>query len=199
MAELSPSIEHLIHCLRGLPGVGPKSAQRMALDLLERTPERAARLAEALQTVLNKVQRCTQCQNLCESAVCELCADPCRDASQLCVVESPLDVMAIEQSGAFKGGYFVLKGRLSPLDGLGPDEIGLPRLAQRLDQGNVGELILATSSTVEGEATAEFIVQMAKPHGIAVSRLARGIPLGGELGLVDRHTLSHALNGRKAF
>lgn len=199
MAELSPSIEHLILCLRGLPGVGPKSAQRMALDLLERTPDRAARLAEALSDALEKVQRCSRCQNLCESPVCEICNEVRRDPAQLCVVESPLDVLAIEQSGAFKGHYFVLRGRLSPLDGLGPDEIGLPLLAVRLSGGEVGELILATSSTVEGEATAEFIVQMAKPHGIAVSRLARGIPLGGELGLVDRHTLTHALTGRKAF
>ena len=199
MSGLGPVIDHLIQCLRVLPGVGPKSAQRMALELLEREPERTARLADALLTALDRVQRCQRCHNLTEEPLCQVCTDARRDGAQLCIVESPLDVVAIEQSGAFRGFYFVLQGRLSPLDGMGPAEIGLPLLETRLQDGIVRELILATSSTVEGEATAEFIASMARPHGLSVSRLARGIPSGGELGLVDRHTLTHAFSGRKLF
>ncbi len=199
MSGLGPVIEHLILCLRVLPGVGPKSAQRIALDLLERKPERAARLAEALTAALERVCRCRKCQNLGETELCTICSDPRRDAAQLCIVESPLDVLAIEQSAAFRGCYFVLQGRLSPLDGIGPDAIGLPLLEHRLQDGQLRELILATSSTVEGEATAEYIARMAQPRGLPVSRLARGIPAGGELGLIDRHTLGHAFMGRKPF
>lgn len=196
---LGRRIEHLINCLRVLPGVGPRSAQRIALDLLEHQPERAAALAAALQDALAVVVRCECCQNLTEQPVCSLCADAERDDTLLCVVESPLDVIALEQSGAYGGRYFVLRGRLSPLDGRGPQEIGLPRLERRLAEGRVSELILATSSTVEGEATGEFVAQMARQRGVTVTRLAQGIPLGGELGGVDRHTLGHALSGRKVY
>lgn len=199
MKGLPPSIEDLIHSLRVLPGVGPKSAQRMALELLEKQPERAARLAESLTKALDCIIRCERCQNLSESPLCDLCQDTSRDHTQMCVTESPLDVLAIEQSGAYRGRYFVLKGRLSPLDGLGPAEIGLASLQKVLDTGEISELILATSATVEGEATAEFIAQMVRGLDIELTRLAQGIPQGGELGTIDRYTLGHAFSGRKSF
>ncbi len=199
MSALTPATDHLIQCLRILPGVGPKSAQRMALELLEKDPERARALAQSLLTALERVKHCERCQNLSEEPLCAVCQDERRNERVLCVTESPLDVIAIEGAGAFDGQYFVLKGRLSPLDGIGPAEIGLPLLKKRLEESPVEELILATSATAEGEATAEFIAQMIRGKEIRLTRLAQGIPSGGELGSIDRNTLGHAFSGRKVF
>ncbi len=197
MSTLPPLLNRLTEALRCLPGVGPKSAQRMAFHLLERDREGAVRLADALREAAEKIGRCGQCRTLSETETCQTCADVRRDRSLLCVVESPLDVQAMEQATGFRGLYFVLMGHLSPLDGIGPEEIGLDRLEARLDGGEVKEIILATGSTVEGEATAHFIGEMVAARGIRVTRLAHGIPLGGELGYVDSGTLSHAFNGRR--
>ncbi|CBL46941.1 Recombinational DNA repair protein (RecF pathway) [gamma proteobacterium HdN1] len=195
--RLSPAIARLVDALRQLPGVGPKSAQRMALFLLERNRRAAANLADALQNALATVRRCRQCRLLCENELCEICAHSERDHSLLCVVESPADVFAIEQSGAFRGVYFVLSGRLSPLDGIGPEQLGLVDLQARLANGGINELILATSATLEGEATAFYLSEMANEAGITATRIAQGVPIGGELEQVDSHTLSLALAGRK--
>lgn len=197
--RLSPAILQLVNALRQLPGVGPKSAQRMAFQLLERNRHGAALLAESLQTALEKVTRCQQCRMLCESPLCDVCSHTARDRSILCVVETPADVFAIEQAGAFRGVYFVLSGRLSPIDGIGPDQLGLSQLSARLAEGEVKELILATSATVEGEATAHYLSEIAADCGVAASRIAQGVPIGGELEQVDSHTLSLALSGRKRF
>jgi recombination protein RecR len=193
----SPLIGRLIEALRRLPGVGPKSAQRMAYHLLERDREGARRLAEALIEAVEKVGHCSRCRTLSEAELCAICADARRDPSLLCVVESPTDVNALEQSTDFRGLYFVLMGRLSPLDGIGPEEIGLDRLIARLGEGTVAEVILATNPTVEGEATAHYIGELVRERGIRVTRLAHGIPLGGELEYVDGSTLSHAFAGRR--
>lgn len=197
--RLSPSIQQLINALRQLPGVGPKSAQRMAFHLLERNRHGAALLADALQDALEKVARCKRCRMLCENDLCEICSHSSRDQTVLCVVESPADVFAIEQSGAFRGVYFVLSGRLSPIDGVGPDQLGLADLRNRLLGGDIKELILATSATVEGEATAFYLSELANDAGVAASRIAQGVPIGGELEQVDSHTLTLALSGRKRF
>lgn len=197
--RLSPSILQLINALRQLPGVGPKSAQRMAFHLLERNRNGAGLLSDALQDALEKVTRCHQCRMLCEGALCDICSHPVRDRTLLCVVESPADVFAIEQAGAFRGLYFVLSGRLSPIDGIGPDQLGLSQLRSRLAEGEIKELILATSATVEGEATAHYLSELAGETGVEASRIAQGVPIGGELEQVDSHTLSLALSGRKRF
>jgi len=193
----SPLIDRLIEALRCLPGVGPKSSQRIAYHLLERNREGARRLSAALQEAADKVGRCSECRTLSETALCRLCASDKRDAAQLCVVENPVDVQAIEQTTSFKGRYFVLMGHLSPLDGIGPEDIGLDQLEQRLRQGAVREVILATNPTVEGEATAHYIADMAREYGIRASRIAYGVPFGGELEYVDAGTLSHAIAGRR--
>jgi len=193
----SSSLDELIQSLGCLPGVGRKSAQRMALHLLERDQAGASRIADALNAALANVRHCQRCRNFCDSEVCEICNDAKRDQAAICVVEAPADVIAVESSGAFGGRYFVLMGKLSPLDGYGPDEIGLEQLEQQLGEGDVRELILATSATVEGDITAQYIADVAAGHGIASSRLARGIPLGGELEFVDSGTLSRALQGRQ--
>ncbi len=193
----SPLIGRLIEALRCLPGVGPKSAQRMAYHLLERNRDGARRLAEALVEAVERVGHCRDCRTLTEAEVCPLCSSPRRDRSLLCVVESPTDVQALEQSTGFQGLYFVLLGHLSPLDGIGPEDIGLDRLAARLDGGEVQEVILATNPTVEGEATAHYIGEMVHSRGIRVTRIAHGVPLGGELEYVDGGTLSHAFHGRR--
>lgn len=192
-----PLLEQLMEALRCLPGVGPKSAQRMAFHLLERDRDGARRLAGVLEQAVERIGHCGRCRALSESATCALCANPNRDDAQLCVVESPADVLALEQATGFRGRYFVLGGHLSPLDGIGPRELGLDRLEQRLAEGTVAEVILATNPTVEGEATAHYIGDMARERRIRTTRIAHGVPLGGELEYVDGGTLSHAFAGRR--
>lgn len=192
----SPLIEQLIAGLRVLPGVGPKSAQRMALYLLERNRVGATQLANALLEAADKVQQCSSCRTLTEQPLCALCNSHRRDASSLCVVESPADVFALEQSGTFTGKYFVLHGRLSPIDGIGPAELGMDLLEQRL-ASEVSEVIVATNLTMEGEATAHYIAEKARRLGIKVTRIAHGVPLGGELEYIDGGTLAHALASRR--
>ena len=193
----SASLEELIAALKALPGVGRKSAQRMALHLLERDQAAARRIAESLLHALDTVSHCQRCRNFADTELCEICGDPERDENTICVVETPADVFAVEASAAYRGRYFVLLGRLSPLDGYGPDQLGLDLLEQRLADGDVSELILATRATVEGDITAQYIADIAGRHGVKSSRLARGIPLGGELEFVDGGTLSRALSGRQ--
>jgi recombination protein RecR len=182
--------------LRCLPGVGPKSSQRMAFHLLERDRQGAFHLAESLAEAVDKIGHCLTCQTLSSNDECALCSDDKRDKQLLCVVETPADVMAIEGATSFKGVYFVLNGRLSPLDGLGPADIGLDKLASRVEQGVLKEIILATNPTVEGEATAHYIAEMAKKYNVRATRIAHGVPLGGELEYIDGGTLSHAFSGR---
>ena len=189
-------LEQLIDALRVLPGVGQKSAQRMAYHLLERQRDGGRRLADALAEAMERIGHCQRCRDFSETTVCPTCASSARDAHLLCVVETPADRLAIEQATGFRGLYFVLQGRLSPLDGIGPRELGLDRLAQRLEEGEVQELIVATNPTVEGEATAHYLAQLARARGVHPSRLAHGVPLGGELEYVDRGTLSHAFGSR---
>ncbi|WP_347332363.1 recombination mediator RecR [Marinimicrobium locisalis] len=195
----SPLIDDLISALRCLPGVGPKSAQRMVLHLLEHNREGAARLARSLDKAIEGVGRCQRCRTLTEQTVCGICDNPRRDGSVLCVVETPADVVAIEQAGGYQGKYFVLLGRLSPIDGIGPEEIGMDHLTNQLKSGEVSEVILATNPTMEGETTAFYISERAKELGVAVSRIAHGVPLGGELEFVDGGTLAHAFSSRKAL
>ncbi|MDR2011999.1 MAG: recombination mediator RecR [Rhodanobacter sp.] len=195
----SPLLAGLIDALRCLPGVGMKTAQRMAFHLLERDRAGGRRLAECLAVAVERIGNCTRCRTFSEETVCVLCASASRDRSLLCVVETPVDQLAIEQATGFRGQYFVLLGRLSPLDGLGPKELGLDLLARRLGEGEVRELIIATNPTVEGEATAHMLAQIARTTGVHVSRLAHGVPLGGELEFIDRGTLAHAFGGRQAF
>jgi recombination protein RecR len=193
----SPLLADLIDALRCLPGVGTKTAQRMAFHLLERDRVGARRLAERLVAAAERIGNCTRCRTFSEEAVCALCANAARERSLLCVVETPVDQLAIEQATGYRGHYFVLLGRLSPLDGLGPKELGLDLLAQRLAEGEVQELIVATNPTVEGEATAHMLAQLARAAGVRASRLAHGVPLGGELEFIDRGTLAHAFGGRQ--
>ncbi|MEO0442364.1 MAG: recombination mediator RecR [Pseudomonadota bacterium] len=195
----SPLIDELIAALTCLPGVGRKSAQRMAFHLLERDPEGAGRLVSALGIAIDKVGRCQKCRTLTEMPVCSICQSTKRLSSQLCVVETPADIVAIEQSGTYQGKYFVLMGRLSPIDGIGPAEIGIPDLEKRLMDDDIQELILATNPTVEGEATAHYIAERAREQGVTVSRIAHGVPLGGELEYIDGGTLAHAFNSRRSF
>jgi len=190
-------IGQLIESLRCLPGVGPKSAQRMAYHLLERDREGGRRLADVLAESMERVGHCRDCRTLSETDCCTLCSSGKRDRSQLCVVETPADVLALEQSTGYQGLYFVLMGHLSPLDGIGPDELGLDQLEQRLARDEVRELILATNPTVEGEATAHYVGGMAHAHGIRTTRIAHGVPMGGELEYIDGSTLSHAFAGRQ--
>ncbi len=193
----TPLISRLVEALRCLPGVGPKSAQRMAYHLLERDRGGALNLAAALTEAMEKVGHCQSCRTLSESDLCPICSSDKRDATTLCIVESPTDVEALEHSTGYQGRYFVLMGHLSPLDGIGPEAIGLDLLARRLDEGNVAEVILATNPTVEGEATAHYISEMVHSRGMKVTRIAHGVPLGGELEYVDGGTLSHAFHGRR--
>lgn len=199
MTVFSPLVDQLIGALRCLVGVGPKSAQRIAFDLLQRRRAQGAQLAEILAKAMLRVGYCQSCRTLCETTHCGLCANSKRDASLLCVVENPADIVAIEQTGQFRGLYFVLMGALSPLDGVGPDEIGIDLLQQRLAQGGIGEVILATNPTVEGEATAHYIATLTKKFHIKATRLASGIPLGGELELVNGNTLAHAVCARTEY
>jgi len=193
----SPLLEQLVHSLRCLPGVGPKSAQRMALYLLERNRSGAARLSDMLTESLEKIGHCEQCRTLTEEALCRICSSTSRDEKLLCVVGSPADMFAIEQAGSYRGYYFVLSGHLSPIDGIGPDDIGIPDLMMLLDRRPVEELILANNPTVEGEATAYYIAGLLTDKNIMLSRIAHGVPVGGELEYVDGGTLSHAFNGRQ--
>ncbi len=192
----SPLLEQLIEAFRVLPGVGQKSAQRMAYHLLERERDGGRRLSQALSEAVENVGHCARCRDFSETEVCATCASASRDAHLLCVVESPADRLAIEQATGYRGLYFVLQGRLSPLDGIGPRELGLDRLGDRLGEGDVQEMIIATNPTVEGEATAHYLSQLARGHAVKPSRLAHGLPLGGELEYVDRGTLSHAFGSR---
>ncbi|HHH39756.1 MAG TPA: recombination protein RecR [Sedimenticola sp.] len=194
-----PLLQQLMDALRCLPGVGPKSAQRMAFHLLERDREGGRQLARLLQASMERIGHCRRCRTLSETELCALCANPRRDNGQICVVETPADVAAIEQSAGYSGRYFVLGGHLSPLDGIGPSDIGLDLLAHLLQEGGVKELILATNPTVEGEATAHYIGGQARRAGVRVTRIAHGVPLGGELEYVDGGTLSHAFAGRQEF
>ncbi len=193
-----PSLNRLIEALRCLPGVGPKSAQRMAFHLLERDRDGAREIAAALTGATTTLGHCSRCRMFAEGDRCPTCAATNRDRTLLCVVESPADVVAIEQSASFRGCYFVLMGHLSPLDGVGPAEIGIDAFERLLAEGEVREVILATNPTVEGEATAHFLAGVVGRHGLKASRIAHGVPVGGELEYVDGGTLAHALAGRQA-
>lgn len=195
----SPLVENLIQAFTCLPGVGARSAQRMSYALLERNRDGGARLAQALAAAMQGVGRCRQCRNFTEQELCPVCADPRRDQGQVCVVASPADVLAIEASGEYRGRYFVLLGQLSPLDGIGPAQIGLDMLEQQIQDGSVQEIILATSTTVEGEATAHYVMEMVRGTPVTLSRIAQGVPMGGDLEFVDGATLAHALKGRRSY
>ena len=192
-------IDQLIDALRCLPGVGAKSAQRMALQLLERDRVAASHLSESIAEAVEKVGRCAECRTLTEHQVCAICSNVRRSSGEICVVENPADLYAIEQAGSFQGKYFGLLGHLSPIDGIGPEQLGIDQLMERLQNTEVDEVILATNLTVEGEATAHFIADKAKALGVTVSRIAYGVPMGGELEYVDGGTLNVALQSRKAL
>ena len=196
---VSRGLERLVEALRVLPGVGPRSAQRMAYHLLQHDRAGAEQLAQALSAALATVRRCTRCNDFSEEEICALCRSPRRDRSLLCVVETPADLATVEQTLSYSGLYFVLMGRLSPLDGIGPRDIGLDRLLARAADGEVREVILATNFTNEGEATAHYIAEMLRARGIKASRIARGVPLGGELEYVDIGTISQALLDRRGI
>lgn len=193
----APLVQDLISAFTCLPGVGARSAQRMSYWLLERNRQGGSRLAAALTAAMEGVEHCPQCRNFAEQGLCPVCQDQRRDQALLCVVESPADVLAIEQSGEYRGRYFVLMGHLSPIDGIGPRDIGLDLLEQQISSGAVAEIILATSTTVEGEATAHYILDLTRSTDVSVSRIAQGVPMGGELEFVDGVTLAHALRGRQ--
>ena len=195
----TPLLGDLIKALTILPGVGPKSAQRIAFNLLERNRDGARRLARVLDEAMERIGQCTRCRTFSETALCRVCASPGRDPGVLCVVETPLDVASIEQSASFRGLYFVLMGRLSPIDGVTPDTLGLPLLEQRLAEGEVREMIVATGTTMEGEATAHYLRQMARRLNVTPTRIAYGVPVGGELEYVDGTTLSHAISSRREY
>lgn len=194
MAE--PLLDQLVDSLRCLPGVGPKSAQRMAFQLLQRNREGGMRLSELLRLSMERIQHCTICRDFTEAEVCRTCSDASREQEKLCIVESPSDLAALEKATSYRGLYFVLHGKLSPLDGISAEMIGVDVLCERFDTGTVTEVILATNSTVEGEATAHFLGELARARNLSVMRIAHGVPLGGELEYVDSGTLSHAFAGR---
>jgi len=194
--QFSPLLTELIEALRCLPGVGPKTAQRMAFQLLERQREKGNYLANTLLAAMQKIDHCRRCRTFSETDICKLCSSSHRDPSLLCIVENPIDLVALEQIGIYRGLYFVLMGRLSPLDGIGPENLGIKELAALLAQGDIKEVILATNPTVEGEATAHYISELAKQYPIKVTRIAHGIPLGSELEYIDSGTLAHAFHGR---
>jgi len=195
----SPLLSRLIEALRCLPGVGPKSAQRMAFHLLERDRDGARDLAEALGLSCEGIGHCEKCRMLTERRLCQICESSSRDATLLCVVETPADVVAVEQAASYQGRYFVLMGHLSPLDGIGPGDLGLDLFEALLDEDTVTEVILATNPTVEGEATAHYVAELCQSRGISASRIAHGVPVGGELEYVDSGTLSHAFAGRQTL
>lgn len=198
--KFSPLVQELIESLRCLPGVGNKTAQRMAFHLLERNRRGGDQLSKSLAKAMSDVGHCQNCRNFTEQNCCDICASPKRQlVQQLCIVETPADVLAIEQTGEFVGRYFVLMGHLSPIDGIGPEDLGLDVLEQQLNKSEYKEVILATNPTVEGEATAHFIAELANKYQVSISRIAHGVPVGGELEFVDGNTLSHALSGRKSY
>jgi recombination protein RecR len=196
MMSLSPLLQQLVDSLQCLPGVGPKSAQRMAFQLLKSKRDAGKSLAQTLLRAMTDIKHCLRCRTFCEASLCPCCADPKRDPSLLCVVETPLDQWVVEQSGSYRGLYFVLLGHLSPLEGIGPLEIGFDLLKERLAAEPIAEVILATNTTVEGEATAYFIAELVKKHHKSVSRIAYGIPIGGELEYIDSSTLNRAFSHR---
>ena len=189
-------LDELVNSLRVLPGVGPKSAQRMAYQLLQRNRDGGLRLAEMLKLAMEQIGECHVCRNFTEDDICRICSDTSREHGKLCIVESPSDMAALEKATDYRGLYFVLHGKLSPLDGVGPEQLGLDVLCDRFDSGDISEVILATNSTVEGEATAHYIGELARVRNLSVMRIAHGVPLGGELEYVDGGTLSHAFAGR---
>lgn len=195
----SSLLKELVDALRCLPGIGSRTAQRMAFHLLENDRRSGERLADVMGRAMRDIKRCSRCRTLTEHDTCRICANPARQPQLLCVVEHPSDVVAIEQATGYRGYYFVLGGRLSPLDGIGPEDIGLDMLEARLDEGEVKELILATNPTVEGEVTAHYISELAAKRGIPASRIAHGVPMGSELEYVDSGTLSHAFEGRRKY
>lgn len=196
--KLTSGVSQLVEALRCLPGIGPKSAQRIAFHLLEHDRDGGRQLGQSLTFAMENIGHCKSCRTFCESEQCDICLNTKRqDSGLICVVESPTDILAIEQTGQFQGRYFVLMGHLSPLDGIGPMELGLNIFEQQLRSGTVEEVILATNPTVEGETTAHFIADMCAKHDVSASRIAHGVPVGGELDLVDGMTLSHAFSGRK--
>jgi len=192
----SPLIDQLIDSLRCLPGVGPKTAQRMAFYLLNHNRDQGLQLSQSLDHAMKQVGHCNQCRTFSETELCQLCTNSKRDVQLLCIVETPADILAIEQTGVYRGYYFALMGRLSPLDGIGSDEIGIPQLRTRLSDNHIKEVIIATSHTIEGEATAHYISEIVKPLNLKLSRIAHGVPLGGELEFVDSGTLADALADR---
>ncbi len=192
----SPLLEQLIEALRCLPGVGPKTAQRMAFQLLERGREKGKHLAKAIQDAMHDIQHCKKCRTFSETELCKLCTSTQRDTSLLCIVESPADIVAVEQMGSYRGHYFTLMGHLSPLDGIGPDDLGMKELVLLFSERNIKEVIIATNPTVEGEATAHYISELLKSFNIKITRIAHGVPFGGELEYIDSGTLAHAFAGR---
>lgn len=196
---IDSQLQRLVDALTIMPGIGNKSAQRIALHLLERNREGATQMGEVLIESMESMSHCKSCRNYTSAVYCSICLDDRRNTGVICVVETPADMMAIEQAGVFKGRYFVLMGRLSPLDGLGPDELGLSLLMNALEQGQCDELIVATSATAEGEATAFYLSEAAKRYTVKVSRIAHGIPMGGELEYIDQDTLMHALARREVI
>lgn len=192
----SPLLEQLIDALRCLPGVGPKTAQRMAFQLLERGREKGKHLAKAIQNAMQEIQHCKACRTFSETDFCKICTSPQRDTSLLCIVENPADIVAVEQMGSYRGRYFVLMGHLSPLDGVGPDDLGMKELTALLFQQSIKEVIVATNPTVEGEATAHYISELLKQYEVKITRIAHGVPFGGELEYIDSGTLAHAFAGR---
>lgn len=195
----STLLNDLIDALRCLPGVGAKTAQRMAFHVLERDRIGAKKLADKLSQAVELIGNCSRCRTFSEEPICALCTTPSRDGQLLCVVETPVDQLAVEQATGYRGRYFVLLGRLSPLDGMGPKELGLDLLVARLAEKEIGELIIATNPTVEGEATAHLLAQIARQANVRATRLAHGVPLGGELEFIDRGTLAHAFGGRQVL
>jgi recombination protein RecR len=195
--HFSPLLEQLIEALRCLPGVGPRTAQRMAFQLLERNREKGKQLATILQTAMENIRHCKQCRTFSETEYCRLCLSNERDKTILCIIENPADMTAVEQMGHYRGLYFVLMGRLSPLDGIGPEELGIPQLISFVAKGNIKEVIIATNPTMEGAATAYYISESIKQYTLKITRIAHGVPLGGELEYIDSGTLAHAFAGRE--
>ena len=196
MKHFSPILQDLINAFKGLPGIGIKSAQRIVFNLIQQNQEKALFLSDAIKNALENINECSNCRMYTDSELCQICSDPKRDSATLCVIESPADMIAIENSLSFNGKYFVLMGRLSPLDGIGPDQLKLNKLEAILNNGSIKEIILANSSTIEGEATASYILNLIEGTDIEASRIAYGVPMGGELEYVDSSTLTQALNNR---